>query len=163
MTRNAGKFLLIVSLLVAGGQGIASAQIGDTTIEANITHDFIVGTTTLPAGKYEIKSLYETDPNSFEIRSANGHAVAVFETHSAQANRTPRKTELVFNKLGDSYFLSQIWLEGNDVGIELEKTKEEKKLEEGGIASEHPSVAAKHSKRTKAKGSMESKETKPNQ
>ena len=75
MTRNAGKFLLILSLL-AGGQGIASAQIGDTTIEANITHDFIVGTTTLPAGKYAIRALYDTDPNTFEIRSANGHTAA---------------------------------------------------------------------------------------
>jgi hypothetical protein len=163
MTRNAGKFFLILSLLIAGGQGIASAQIGDTTIEANITHDFIVGTTTLPAGKYEIRVLSDTDPNTFEIRSANGHAVALFETRSAQANRTPRKTELVFNKLGDSYFLSQIWLEGSDLGNELEKTKEEKKLEEGGIVSEHPSVAANRSKRTKGKESMESKKTKPDQ
>jgi hypothetical protein len=163
MTRNAGKFLLILSLLVAGGQGIASAQIGDTTIEADITHAFIVGNTTLPAGKYEIRALYDTDPNTFEIRSANGHTAAIFETHSAQANRTPRKTELVFNKFGDSYFLSQIWLEGSDLGNEVEKTKAEKKLEEGGIPSEHPSVAAQQSKRAKGKGSMESKDTKPNQ
>ena len=163
MTRNAGRVLLILSLFVAGGQGIASAQIGDTTIEANITHAFIVGDKTLPAGKYEIRALYDSDPNTFEIRSANGHIGAVFETHSAQANRTPRKTELVFNKFGYSYFLSQIWLEGSDLGNELEKTKAEKKLEEGGIASEHPSVAAKQSKRAKGKASMESKNSKPNQ
>jgi hypothetical protein len=163
MTRTAGKFLLILSLLAAGGQGVANAQIGDTTIEANITHAFIVGTTTLPAGKYEVRALDYTDPNTFEIRSADGHTATIFETHSAQANRTPRKTELVFNKFGDSYFLSQIWLEGSDFGNELEKTKAEKKLEEGGIAAEHPSVAANHSKRAKGKASMELKNTKPNQ
>jgi hypothetical protein len=155
MTRNAGKFLLVLSLLVAGGQGVANAQIGDTTIEANITHAFTVGTTTLPAGKYEIKALFDTDPDTFEIRSADGRTAAIFETHSAQANRTPRRTELVFNKLGDSYFLSQIWLEGSDVGNELVKTKAEKKLEEGGIASEHPSIVANISKGKKGKASMQ--------
>jgi hypothetical protein len=163
MTRNAGKFLLILSLLVASGRGVASAQIADTTIESNIPYAFTVGTTTLPAGKYAIKVLDDTDPSTFEIRSADGHTTVIFETQSAQANQTPRRTELVFNKLGDRYFLWQIWLEGSNLGNELEKTKAEKKLEAGGIASEHPSVVAKHSKGAKGKASMESKNTKPNQ
>ena len=127
MTRNAGKLLLVLSLLVGVGQGTASAQIGDVTIQADILA-FEVGNSTLPAGKYDIKVLNNIDPGTLEIRSADGHTTVIFETQSAQAKKTPRKTELVFNKVGDRYFLSQIWLEGSDLGNQLPETKAEKRL-----------------------------------
>lgn len=73
------------------------------------------------------------DPSTLEIRSADGHTAVIFETNTAQTgpNRAARKTELVFNKIGDKYFLSNIWLEGRYLGNELERTKAEKKLEAG--------------------------------
>src|SRR5882724_9308827 len=143
MIKNSIKYLLVLSLLVAGWQTIAGAQIADTAIKADIPYDFTVGTTTLPAGKYEIRTLGNIDINTLEIRSDDGHTTVIFETITAQADQTPDKTELVFNKVGDKYFLSRMWLEGNNIGNELEKSKMEKMLESQAITSENISVVAR--------------------
>lgn len=86
-----------------------------------------------------------------EIRSADGRTAVSFETESTQADRTPRQTELVFNKIGGQYFLSQIWMSGSNSGALLEESKVERKLEAAGVTSERHSVAARHklSKTTK--------------
>jgi hypothetical protein len=143
MKNYIGKTLLIVCLLAGVGVVTAKAQIySDTTVEADIPYAFIVGTTTLPAGKYTIRTLDDTSLNLLEIRSSNGRAAAAFETQSNLAERTPLQTELVFNKIGDQYFLSQIWVAGSDSGAQVEKSKMERGLEAGGSNSERHSVAS---------------------
>jgi hypothetical protein len=52
------------------------------------------------------------------------------------------KTELVFNKVGDQYFLSQIWVAGSAAGNEVPKSRMEKRLAKGGSQSEKHSVIA---------------------
>jgi len=120
MFRNLGKMFLALSLLVVAGAVTARAQIeSDVTIEANIPFAFIVNDTTLPAGKYTIKSLDINEPTVLELRSVDGQTSVLFNTESAQAEQTPNKSELVFDKIGGKYFLSQVWLEGSDSGNEV--------------------------------------------
>jgi hypothetical protein len=145
MKRYFGRTLLILCLLAGVGGMTAKAQIGGgVTVEADIPYSFVVRDTTLPAGKYTIKVLDDTDLHVLEIRTASGHTPVLFETESAQADRTPRQTELVFDKLGDQYFLSQIWLSGSNTGAQVEKSKMEQRLEANGMNSERHSVAAHH-------------------
>lgn len=144
--------LAILCLLAGSGVVTTSAQIdGDNTIEAAIPYAFVVGNQTLPAGKYTIKVADDNNLNLFVVRSTDGRTAEFFQTHDVQANQTPRQTELVFNKIGDTYFLSQIWLTGSKLGVDLEKSKAEQKLEAGGMTSERHSVMANHrsSKKTK--------------
>jgi hypothetical protein len=145
------KMLLILSLVIAGGNVIARAQglIDDTDIEADVPHAFIVRDTTLPAGKYLVKRVDDNDTNILEIRSADGRTAVVFETETTQANQTPRQAEMVFDKIGDKYFLSKIWTTESKFGYELPKTKAEKRLEDGGLKAEQHSITARLSKRTK--------------
>ena len=152
MNRYFGKTLLIVCLLAGVGAVTTKAQIdSDMSIEADIPHAFVVRDKTLPAGKYTVKVLDDTSLNLFEIRSSNRRTAVTFETENVQAERTPRQTELVFNKIGDQYFLSQIWVSWSNSGVQLEKSKMERKLEASGMNSERHSIAAnnKSSKRTK--------------
>ena len=101
--------LLIVCLLASVGAVTTKAQIdSDMSVEADIPYAFVVRDTTLPAGKYIVKVLDDTSLNLLEIRSADGRTAVSFETESTQADRTPRQTELVFNRIGNQYFLSQI-------------------------------------------------------
>jgi hypothetical protein len=93
----------------------------------------------------------DTNPNLLVVRSTDGRTAAFFQTEDAQANETPRQTELVFNKIGDSYFLSQIWVAGSKQGAGLVKSKAEQKLEAGGMTSERHSVAADHGSPKKTK------------
>jgi hypothetical protein len=154
MIKNAFKMFLTLCLFVVLGQAAAKAQItSDTPIEADIPHPFMINDKTFPAGKYVIKTVDDNEPTTLEIRSADGHTAVMFETMTTQANQPMSKSELVFNKVGDKYFLSQVWLEGIDTGNQLLKSKMEKQLEDGGASSEKHSVAAKKTTSKKAKKS----------
>lgn len=152
MIRNLGKLFLALCLLTVGGGIVAHAQIDtSTTIDANVPFAFVVGNTTLPAGKYQIKGLDDLTPGALELSAVKGHTRVVFETENAQANpeRLQSKSELVFNKVGDMYFLSQVWAEDSASGSQLVKSRMEKRLEGSGMKRERHSIAAilKHIKR----------------
>lgn len=141
--KTVSKLFLSVCLVMSLGAVAAHAQLEtDIAIEANIPHAFIVRDTTLPAGKYTIKVADQGNPNVLEIRSADGRTSVLFDTEIKQANRTPGKSELVFNQMGDTSFLSQVFVEGNDTGNQLPKSRMEQRLEDKGLKSEKHSVAA---------------------
>ena len=121
MNRYFRRTLLIGCLLAGVGVVTTKAQIdSDTPVEANVSHAFVVRDTTLPAGKYTIKVLDESNPNVLEIRSNRANAAVTFETQDIQADRTARQTELLFNKIGDHYFPSQIWVSDLNSGVQVE-------------------------------------------
>lgn len=141
---NLGKLFLALCLLTVGGGIVANAQI-DTgvTIQVNVPFTFVVGDTTLPAGKYEIRALDEME-GVIELRSANGHTAVLFnaENVGTKGNQIANKSELLFDKVGGKDFLSQIWIAGSASGSELVKSRMEKRLEGGGRQTERHSIAA---------------------
>ena len=142
--KTVSKLLLSLCLLMGFGAAmVAHAQIdSDATIEANIPYAFVVKDTQLPAGKYTIKVADETNPSMLEIRSANGHTAVLFETENTLVKRTMHKSELVFDKVGDTYFLSQVFLKGDNSGNQLPESKMARRLEDGGHKAERHSVIA---------------------
>ena len=142
MRNKVNTALIIISLLMSVGMVTTYAQIGDTRVEADVPFDFIVGKTTLPAGKYEIVNPGEFNPSILEIRSLDGRTSILCTTASVQAPRTATKSELVFNKYGDSYFLHQIWVEGEQIGDEIEPSKTEQEMEKAGETATRLSVDA---------------------
>jgi hypothetical protein len=152
------KLFLSLCLIVGLSAVMATnAQIeSDATIYTNIPHSFIVRDTTLPAGEYMLKVADDyNDLNVLEIRSRQGHMAVIFETETVEANRAPGRSELVFNKIGDNYFLSQVFLRGDASGNELPKSRMMKRLEDSGLKAEMHSIAAtkKQSKQSAKKGS----------
>jgi hypothetical protein len=151
--------LLLSLCLVIGLSAVmtTNAQIeSDVTIYATIPHSFIVRDTTLPAGEYTVKVADDySNLNLLEIRSREGHTAVLFETEDVQANRAPGKSELVFDKIGDNYFLSRVFLKGDESGNELAKSRMQRRLEEGGMKAEAYSIAAtkKQLKQSAKKGS----------
>jgi len=138
---------LFLSLCLVAGLGItltANAQIrSDATIRANIPYSFVVNNTTLPAGKYVIQVLNSnaSDLSLLEIRSANGKTTVLFETDPVTVPGLAPRTELVFDKIGDTYFLSKVFLQGGE-GNQLLKSKTQRRLEENGSIAENHSIAA---------------------
>lgn len=143
MIRNLGKLFLTLCLLTVGGV-VANAQI-DTgiTIRGDVPFAFMVGDTTLPAGKYEIRALDDM-PGVLELRSVNGHTVVNFDAEPVKTKdeRNASKCELVFDQIGDRYFLSQVFVAGSASGSELAKSRMEKRLEGDGGRPERHSVTA---------------------
>ena len=105
----------------------AHAQIiGD--LQVNIPFQFYAGDAKLPPGKYTIHTVDSTDLTVMEISSADGSASALFVVRDAEANSTPAKSELIFNKYGNRYFLAKLFDEGNPNGSSVEESRYEKKV-----------------------------------
>jgi hypothetical protein len=118
----AGAFL---SLLVTVG---AQAQLPGTAIRASIPFEFVVRGTTLPAGEYEIRRISD-EPSGLILRKINNkHDHVMFETEPFEGKRIARHSALVFNRYGDSYFLSEVVTAGEQTGRELAPSQSERRL-----------------------------------
>ncbi len=110
--------LTLLTLLVAT---FAFAQ--SVVSKANIPFAFIAAGRTLPAGQYTFT--YDTGVNAFRVvGSAKGaEALMPIETRLAGAmHTTPADSHIVFDKVGDKCFLSEVWIPGGD-GFLLYMTK----------------------------------------
>ena len=128
MKYNTFKVLVLSSLFVVMAGLIVYAEIEPRVI-ANIPFAFIVGKQTLPAGDYTIDRPDSNDPNVLLIRNANNRIAIFTNAESVQAKQMPDKSELVFNRIGDKYFLSKVWVTGDDIGCEIPKPRAERELE----------------------------------
>jgi hypothetical protein len=140
-----GLLQLFLTLLFAMSFWPARAQgqiVGN--LEANIPFQFHVGNTSLPAGRYIIHELEGNDLTVMQISSADGKQSALFDVESVQAKTAPGKSELIFNRYGDRYFLSEMFDEGNVGGSRLFTSRDEKRAgKESGaevahVVAEHP-------------------------
>lgn len=139
------KAFLSLCLVIGLGAVFASnAQIeSDATIKVSIPHSFVVNNTTLPPGSYTIKVADDySNLNVLEIRSANGKTNVLFDTEPVNLEREKRQSEVVFDKIGDSYFLTQVFLRGDESGNQVVKSKRQRRLDESGSVAERSSIGA---------------------
>jgi hypothetical protein len=129
MKRNVFKLLAMSSLMVLLIGGMAYAQ-AEPRIIANIPFAFIAGNKTLPAGEYTIDRPNTNEPDLLLIRGAEKRVALFLNAQNLEAGQTPNKTELVFNEIGDRYFLSQVWVAGEETGREIPKPRAERELEQ---------------------------------
>jgi hypothetical protein len=131
------SFLVLSLFALTIFAGKARAQIiGD--LDADIAFQFHAGNTKLPAGKYRIHVLDNSDLTVMEIVSADGSTSALFQVQESDANSAPAKSELIFNKYGNQYFLAKLFDEDNPSGSELIESRYEKQLRKTvEVAQEH--------------------------
>jgi hypothetical protein len=115
----------------------AQAQIVGN-LEVKIPFPFYVGDTKLPPGEYAVHQRDDSNVRIMEISSADGTISALFDAKDAVANSTPRKTELIFNKYGDRYFLAELFDEGNPSGSRLVESRYEEKAKEAAKEAQTP-------------------------
>jgi len=97
-------------------------------LDVTIPFQFHAGDAKLPPGKYVIHTVNNTDLTLMEISSADGSTSALFEVRDAEANSTPAKSELIFNKYGNRYFLAKLFDEANPNGSTVNESRYEKKV-----------------------------------
>ena len=123
----------------------AQAQIVGN-LEADIPFQFHAGNAKLPAGKYRVQVLDDSGLTVMEISSVDGSTAALFQVDSAEANSTPAKSELIFNKYGDSYFLAKLFDEGNASGSAVVESLYEKRVSRATLeAQTHVPAHRRHS------------------
>ncbi len=129
------SFLVLSVFALTLSAGKAHAQIvGD--LDANIPFSFHVGNKQFPAGNYRIHMLDDASLTVMEIISTDSSASTLFQVHESDASSTPVKSELIFNKYGDNYFLSKLFDEGNRSGSELIESRYEKQASKTGAVAQ---------------------------
>ena len=107
--------------LLAVTAGYAQNQL---MIAGKVSFPFMVGTKTLPAGQYDF--VYDSTSRAIRVVSAGKNmALAPVVTRLSRAIHTsPKDSHIVFDKIGETYLLSEIWVPGID-GYMLSSTKGE--------------------------------------
>jgi hypothetical protein len=131
MKKQAFRTITMLSLLLVLAAVSVNAQgRSENSIAGNIPFDFAVGDTKLPAGNYTLQRIALTSSHDrLVIKSADGHGDS--HTVMTMPNRTSevqKESKLIFNRYGDQYFLSQVWMAGSDTGRDLFQSRNERNL-----------------------------------
>jgi hypothetical protein len=112
-------FALTVLLLAT------AAQAQTTNVKAAIPFDFVAGDHAYPAGEYTVKSMSQA---AIRIDNADESEKGITLSNECQKGQPATQTTLVFQRLGNNYFLYQVWTEGNSLGREFPMSKKEVQL-----------------------------------
>src|SRR5215472_19006400 len=112
--KKAFSFALVAaSLLLASG-----AQAQGLHVRANVPFDFVIGSAAYPAGNYDIERV-SAGNSVLLVRSNEKTESTLVMPHDCSSGKPATKTVLVFHRVGDEYFLYQIWTAGNAQGREF--------------------------------------------
>jgi hypothetical protein len=114
-------FALTVLLLAT------AAQAQTTNVKASIPFDFVVGDHAYSAGEYTVKSVSQSSA-AIRIDNADESEKGITLSNACTSGQPATGTKLVFQRLGDNYFLYQVWTEGSSLGREFPMNKAEVQL-----------------------------------
>ena len=107
----------------------AASAFGQQSVPFDIPFEFHLANTVMPAGHYDVDL---SAINTRGLLSVGCHGCRVrpmaLTYGVGGGNDTPTNGRLVFNKYGDTYFLSEVWSSGYAQGSALYKSKTEREL-----------------------------------
>ena len=121
MKKHNGLRLLTAIVLLAA----ASASAQTNLIKIKIPFDFNLGNISLPAGEYQVD---KTDLGNQLVFSRKGSPGVLVSSNNAETFAASSRTKLVFHRYGTTYFLYQLWVEGQSQGQQLRLTRLEKEV-----------------------------------
>ena len=113
----------LMTLIVASSIAVPVVHAQSTILTANVPFAFNIGDKQLPAGAYAVREMDRA--TLIQSRDGKNSALGIY------AYAGPSKadeTKLVFNKVGDYYFLAQIWTSARGQGLAVPESKLEKEL-----------------------------------
>jgi hypothetical protein len=135
--KNLRSILLALTVLLLA----TAAQAQTTNVKASIPFAFVVGNHAYSAGEYTVKSLSQ-DSAAIRVDNADESEKGITISNACSKGQPADGTTLVFQRLGDNYFLYQIWTEGNSLGREFPMSKAEVKIAKNDSKPELVIVAA---------------------
>jgi hypothetical protein len=121
--KNLRSILLASTVLLLA----TAAQAQTTNVKASIPFDFVVGDHAYSAGEYTVKSMNQSGV-PIRIDNADESEKGIILSNACQKGQPAAGTTLVFQRLGDNYFLYQVWTKGSSLGREFPRSKVEVQL-----------------------------------
>ena len=121
--KNLRSILLALTVLLLA----TAAQAQTTSVKASIPFDFVVGNHAYTAGEYAVKSMSQSS-SAIRIDNADESDKGITVSYACSKAQPAVGTTLVFHRLGNNYFLYQIWTEGNSAGREFRMSKTQVQL-----------------------------------
>ena len=106
---------------------VSAAHAQSAAVSANIPFDFIVGKQAYPAGNYLLRP-WGTVHGDILIHNRDESRDGTVLTEACEKVGEAEKTVLIFHRYGDQYFLEQVWIEANTIGLQVPKSKIETQL-----------------------------------
>lgn len=121
------KNLRSVLFVLAAILMVPTARAQQNGVKADVPFDFVVGNRAYPAGEYILKT--PTNSNGvIRLENINEVSAAYIPTNSCEKGKPSTETKLVFHRMGERYFLYQVWTAGNSTGREFPKSRIEVQL-----------------------------------
>ena len=105
----------------------ASTNAQSRMARAEVPFEFVANNVTLPAGQYLIRD--GSGGQLVKISNAKAAKSVFAMTVGLSRKGNTEKGKLVFHRYGNRYFLAEIWAAGERDGQKLQKSKEEKAIE----------------------------------
>lgn len=105
-------------------------------VTAKIPFSFVAGDKTYPAGEYQFLANDPVNPRLVTIESENGSRTGLALAESSGNTAIPvASSEVTFDQFGNRYFLSKIFISGNDAALQIPKSEIQLELERAGQQS----------------------------
>jgi hypothetical protein len=104
--------------------GAAPPAIG---FEVEVPFGFVVGTGSFSAGTYRFEALHSPTPGIcvLAVRGEDGRVYKLAVNVAGPANHEHNRSKLIFHQQHGKHFLTEAWLEGRRLGLELYRSIQE--------------------------------------
>jgi environmental stress-induced protein Ves len=111
------KLCVLLTITILAGVCVNLQAQERQLLRAAVPFAFTADNTRLPAGSYTV---YLLNPyNTVRLQSADGHNVAILRSIPATRSSGAQQTELVFQRIADQYFLSEVREQGSNIRRDL--------------------------------------------
>jgi hypothetical protein len=104
-----------------------AAKAQQNGVKADVPFDLVVGNRAYPAGEYILKTAVNSNGVT-RFENVQEVSIAFIPSNSCEAGKPATQTKLVFHRMGERYFLYQVWAAGNLTGREFPKGRVEIEL-----------------------------------
>ncbi len=129
---------IVFTLLLA----VSAARAQTPALQAAIPFNFVVGNHVLPAGQYLLGNTRLASPRLVSARDLDEPITSLIGANNCYVNEAPKTSKLVFHRIGNEYFLYQLWIAGETTVVEFPMSKLEIQMAKNDARAEEVIVAA---------------------
>lgn len=124
------QFLMLIAI-AAFASALTTDALGQTgkAVRANIKFDFQIGDHTYPAGEYRLESTSGESYAILHISSVSEVSKQQFIVASHSSAGKSQTPKLVFQKYGENYFLTKIFLDTDQRGYSIRPSRRQRESE----------------------------------